>query len=351
MYKNITFESILQRMLSRVPDTLDKREGSIIYNALAPAALELQNMYIELDVILNETFADTASRENLIKRAAERGVTPDKATYAILKGEFNIDVPIGSRFSCDDLNYTTLEKIEDHKYKLQCETLGVEGNKHFGQLIPTEYIDKLETAELIELLIPGEDEEETESLRQKYYNTLESESFGGNVADYKEKVNKISGVGGVKVYRAWNGGGTVKLVIINSNFEKPSNELINSTQTIIDPLQNQGEGLGIAPIGHVVTVDGVSSETINIASTITYQEGWNFEASKPYIEKAIDDYFSELNKTWADNDNLIVRISQIETRLLNVAGVVDIANTSINGVQENYVADKDSIVKRGEIVG
>lgn len=308
-------------------------------------------MYIELDVILNETFADTASRENLIKRAAERGVTPDKATYAILKGEFNIDVPIGSRFSCDDLNYTTLEKIEDHKYKLQCETLGVEGNKHFGQLIPTEYIDKLETAELIELLIPGEDEEETESLRQKYYNTLESESFGGNVADYKEKVNKISGVGGVKVYRAWNGGGTVKLVIINSNFEKPSNELINSTQTIIDPLQNQGEGLGIAPIGHVVTVDGVSSETINIASTITYQEGWNFEASKPYIEKAIDDYFSELNKTWADNDNLIVRISQIETRLLNVAGVVDIANTSINGVQENYVADKDSIVKRGEIVG
>lgn len=351
MYKNITFESILQRMLSRVPDTLDKREGSIIYNALAPAALELQNMYIELDVILNETFADTASRENLIKRAAERGVTPDKATYAILKGEFNIDVPIGSRFSCDDLNYTTLEKIEDHKYKLQCETLGVEGNKHFGQLIPTEYIDKLETAELIELLIPGEDEEETESLRQKYYNTLESESFGGNVADYKEKVNKISGVGGVKVYRAWNGGGTVKLVIINSNFEKPSNELINSTQTIIDPLQNQGEGLGIAPIGHVVTVDGVSSETINIASTITYQEGWNFEASKPYIEKAIDDYFSELNKTWADNDNLIVRISQIETRLLNVAGILDIANTSINGVQENYVADKDSILKRGEIVG
>lgn len=351
MYENITFESILQRMLSRVPDTLDKREGSIIYNALAPAAVELRNMYIELDVILNETFADTASRENLIKRAAERGVTPDKATYAILKGEFNIDIPIGSRFSCDDLNYTTLEKIEDHKYKLQCETLGVEGNKHFGQLIPIEYIDKLETAELTELLIPGEDEEETESLRQKYYNTLESESFGGNVADYKEKVNKISGVGGVKVYRAWNGGGTVKLVIINSNFEKPSNELINSTQTIIDPLQNQGEGLGIAPIGHLVTVDGVSSETINIASTITYQEGWNFEASKPYIEKAIDDYFGELNNTWADNDNLIVRISQIETRLLNVAGILDIANTSINRIQENYVADKDSILKRGEIVG
>ncbi|OSA89562.1 UNVERIFIED_ORG: phage tail protein [Clostridium botulinum] len=351
MYENITFESILQRMISKVPDTLDKREGSIIYNALAPAAVELQNMYIELDVILNETFADTASRKYLIKRAAERGVTPDKATYAILKGEFNIDIPIGSRFSCDDLNYKAIEKIGDHKYKLQCETLGVEGNKYFGELIPIEYIQGLETAKLTELLIPGQDEEETESLRQRYYNTLESESFGGNVADYKEKVNKISGVGGVKVYRTWNGGGTVKLVIINSNFKKPSSELINSTQTIIDPTKNQGEGLGIAPIGHVVTVLGVEEETINITSTITYQEGWDFEASKQYIEKAVDDYFSELNKTWADNDNLIIRISQIETRLLNVAGILDIANTSINGVQENYVADKDSIVKRGEIVG
>ena len=55
MYEEVTYEEILERMLERVPDDMDKREGSLIYDALAPAAIELQIMYIELDVILKET--------------------------------------------------------------------------------------------------------------------------------------------------------------------------------------------------------------------------------------------------------------------------------------------------------
>ncbi len=52
MFESITFESIIKRMLSKIPSDMDKREGSIIYDALAPVALELQLMYIELDNIL-----------------------------------------------------------------------------------------------------------------------------------------------------------------------------------------------------------------------------------------------------------------------------------------------------------
>ena len=349
MYENITFESILQRMLDRVPNNVDKREGSIIYDALAPAAIELQLAYIELDIILNETFADTASREYLIKRASERGITPKEATYAILQGEFNVDVSIGSRFSCNDLNYIVIEKISDGIFKMQCETLGAIGNKNFGDLIPIDYIEELETAKLTSILIPGEDEEETESLRSRYFNSLDSQAFGGNVADYKEKTNSLDGVGGVKVYPVWNGGGTVKLVIINSDFEKPSDLLIGEVQTAIDPLQNQGNGAGIAPIGHVVTVVGCATHTVDITTNITYQEGWNWESVKPYVEKVIDDYFKELASEWDSNDNLIVRISQIETRLLNITGVVDIANTTLNGVAQNLTIDADYIPIRGEI--
>ena len=349
MYENITFESILQRMLDRVPNNVDKREGSIIYDALAPAAIELQLAYIELDTILNETFADTSSREYLIKRANERGITPKKATYAVLQGEFNMDVPIGSRFSCNDLNYIIIEQISTGVFKMQCESLGVAGNNNFGDLIPIDYIEGLETAKLTNILIPGEDEEETESLRSRYFNSLDSQAFGGNVADYKEKTNSLNGVGGVKVYPVWNGGGTVKLVIINSDYEKPSELLINEVQTAIDPIQNQGNGVGIAPIGHVVTVVGCATHSVDITTDITYQEGWNWESIKPYVEKVIDDYFKELASQWDSNDNLIVRISQIETRLLNITGVVDIANTTLNGVAQNLTIDADYIPIRGEI--
>ena len=37
----MTFDYIMNRMLESVRDTVDKREGSIIYDALAPAAAEL----------------------------------------------------------------------------------------------------------------------------------------------------------------------------------------------------------------------------------------------------------------------------------------------------------------------
>ena len=108
MYESVTYDLILKRMLDAVPNDVDKREGSIIYDALAPAALELVNMYVQLDNVLNETFADTASREFLIRRASERGITPEPATKAILKGQFNMDIPIGSRFSLEKLNYCLL---------------------------------------------------------------------------------------------------------------------------------------------------------------------------------------------------------------------------------------------------
>ena len=42
------YDTILQRMLDTVPTQIDKREGSIIYDALGPAAAELAQMYILL---------------------------------------------------------------------------------------------------------------------------------------------------------------------------------------------------------------------------------------------------------------------------------------------------------------
>lgn len=351
MFEDVTFESILQRMLDRIPNTFDKREGSIIYDALAPAAIELQNLYIQCDVVLNETFADTATRPYLVKRCAERGVPVKTATPAIRQGEFNINVPIGSRYSLNKLNYVVIEKISDKIFKLRCETAGNVGNLESGTLIPIDYIDGLQSAALTDILVPGEDDEDTEILRQKYFDSYNSQSFGGNVAYYKQEVNSLDGVGGVKVKRAWNGGGTVKLTIINSTYDKPSDVLIASVQKAVDPLENQGEGLGIAPIDHVVTVVGCGETSVDIQTRLTFQEGWGWEAIKPYVESVIDDYFKELSAAWeaSDKNPLIVRISQIETRLLDVEGVMDVADTTLNGVAKNLSIDTNNIPARGAV--
>lgn len=337
MYEAKTYEEILDRMLERVPDSMDKREGSVIYDALAPAAVELQLMYIEFDVILQETFADTASRKYLIRRTAERGIIPEPATHAVLKGEFTpstLEIPVGSRFSCGTLNYAVTEKISDGQYKLECEEIGESGNSQFGQMIPIDYIEELETCYLTDLLIPGEDEEDTESIRTRYFDTFDTKPFGGNQKDYIQKTNALPGVGSTKVTPAWNGGGTVLLTILDSNYDAASSTLIQSVQEAIDPTQD-GQGLGIAPIDHIVTVNTAQEVPVNVSTSLSFDEGYSFASLKTTITDVISAYLKEVRTDWANYSQSIVRISQIETRLLSITGVVDIANTKINGAASN----------------
>ena len=134
MFEEFTFDFLSERMLSNVNDDYDKREGSIIYYAIAPAALELAFLYTVLDMVSNEVYADTASYYYLIKRAAERGITPKEASPAIVKMNVvptNAAVNVGDRFNIGDLNYVVTEPVENEAgaYKLQCESSGIEGNR------------------------------------------------------------------------------------------------------------------------------------------------------------------------------------------------------------------------------
>lgn len=347
MFEDRTYEALLNEKLENVSDSLDKREGSIIYDAVSPNSIETAQVYVALDSVYNETFADTASRDYLILRCKERGITPYPATAAIGIGEFNMDVPIGSRFSCDKYNWIVTDKISTGKFHLQCETLGADPNGYLGLLIPIDYIEGLETAQLTEITINGEDEEDTEVLRQRYIDSFSNRSYGFNRAQYIEVTEALPDVGGCKPYRAWNGGGTVKLVITNSEYAVPSSELVQTVQTAIDPTQNSGEGMGLAPIDHEVTVVGVTGTSVNVQTVLTYGSGWSLEECLPYIEEMLDAYYKELNSTWARESNLIVRISQIESRMLTLPGIVDIKDTKINGVAANLELDKDAIAVRG----
>lgn len=352
MYENITYEQIIARLLDRVKLTdsdTDTREGSVIYTALAPAAMEIKNMYVDLDNTLNEAFADTATRPYLIRRAAERGMKPYPATYAVRKGVFNTDVPIGSRFSLDELNYSVIEKIADCQYKMQCETAGTVGNRDSGTLLPIQYIDGLTSAVLADVLVAAVDEEETEAFRKRYFNSFKAQAFGGNITDYKEKAMQISGVGGVKVNAAWQGGGTVRLIVQGTDYGVPSAGVVSLVKESFDPTDAEGTGAGLAPIGHTVTVIAAEAVNVNIGMEITYQSGWDWNASKQYIEAAIDEYLQELAKKWADTSKIIVRSSMLEMRLVETPGVFDVANITINGTASNLTLDELSIPVRGTV--
>ena len=111
----------------------------------------------------------------------------------------------------------------------------------------------------------------------------------------------------------------------------------------------QGTGVGLAPIGHVVTVEGVTGTTIDVSFTLTFDTGVTWAGVQAAVKTAIQAYFGELAHTWADVDGLIVRASQIETKVLNVAGVIDITGTTINGGTANVSLPLNAIPVLGVV--
>lgn len=406
MFESYSFDKIMDRMLSNVSSRFDKREGSVIYDALAPAALELSNFYIALDMVADEVFADTASYYYLIKRAAERGIYPKEETNAICRMEVSppgTKISVGDRFSLNGINYTVVAFIdaEAGEYQAECEIAGADGNQQTGELLPVETIEDIngmEYARITEILVPGEDEEDVEAFRERYFASVNSEAFGGNKTDYIDKINAINGVGGCKVARAWeNGysptdlmpveevtawfadqtedtlgtdvyrwisavyhaaeekllttGGTVKVIIISSEYKEPSSALIKIVQDTLDPVITAGEGDGIAPVGHVVNVYGVKSHAVNVSAVVTYRQGYSFSVLEIPIQEMLDSYFAELAQSWADVDNIIIRASEIETRLLKLEGVADVTGITLDGMDKNLVLGSNAIPVRGGVSG
>src|SRR5699024_10215905 len=103
--QKFTYAYLMNLALAQVPDTVDKREGSIIYDALAPACYVLAQYYMNLYQVVQNSFATTATGEWLDQRVKESGITRREATAAVKRADFQdsegqaVAVGIGTRWS------------------------------------------------------------------------------------------------------------------------------------------------------------------------------------------------------------------------------------------------------------
>lgn len=358
-----TFENVLERNLDRISDEFDKREGSVIYDAIAPMAIEISLLYSYLDFLFKNAFGDTANRYWLIERAKERGIEPYNATKAVIIGRFDAKLNIGDRFFIDDIYYTVSKLQKEEKgmffYELICNEKGRVGNLKGGKLTPTRTIRNLNLAEIYKLAILGEDEEGTEDFRQRYFETIKSIAYGGNIDDYRKKVKDIDGVGLVKVIPVWNGGGTVKLIITDPEFKEPTSELISKVQEIIDPIPFHQKGVGIAPIGHYVTVVGAKLKKINITCEILKSRDSNLEEIKREVKSNIEEYFKGQREKWGTYekvDSIIyvendIRLAKITSIVLNVADVIDYKTIKFTDTDKKiFELSEDELPVLGDVI-
>lgn len=348
MYESEVYLNIMERCLNRCRDDLAKHEGSILWEALGPVAQELELVYNAFDLLQSINYPTTANRSYLVRWAESFSVTPFDPTPAILQAEFIVkndkEIPIGSRFIIDGLFYKVVERETDRLYKIECEENGTIGNRYFGQLLPIDYVQGFESAQIVGLLIPGEDEEDTEEFRARFKRHLNNKSFGWNEAQYIEETTALQGVGDCKVLRCPRGKGTVDVIIIDSEYNAPSAELIESVQQTLHPKDPKIPpeidtcGLGLTAIGHDVLVYGVREREIEIGLSLTLKEGYSFEDINTLIEEKIEEYFLELKKDWGNKDHyadpiterwdphkrfITIYLSQIERALLEIDAILD----------------------------
>ena len=331
-YEDFTYEVIYHRMMDRVREkypNLDRREGSIISNALMPAALELAIMYTELDIARNESFVPTASREYILQGCQDMGmdISVFEASAGVHKGAFDVEVPLNSQWNCELYNYTVTEYLgkEDtyFTYRMECDTVGTAPNNQTGGLTPiTDVPSELTYAQLVECLIEGENETSDEDIRTAYKNFVNSTDRDGNLDQYKKWCNEYQGIGNSKVFPLWNGDNTVKVSILSASNGVASSELINEFQEYLDP-NSKGMGDGVAPIGAFVTVTTATEKSFTVTADVTLRSGYT---DTTVITQALEKYFADLSYI-----KTVVPYMTVGATILAVDCVESIANLKVNG--------------------
>lgn len=348
MSKEISFEKTMSRMLDTISDDFDKRETSIIYQAVAMVVPELMLLQSDIELMEDEAFPDSCNYNSLVRFSGLRNIHPRQATRGVVIAEFSKDIEIGARFNCEERNYEVLEKINTNKYKLIAEETG--HIESIGDLTPINDMPDLRTAKITSVYLDGREEESLESLRKRYMESLDYQAFGGNRADYIEKVTSVDGVGACKVFRRSKATssevGKITIVIVDTTYKNASSELIKNVASVLTPTED-GEGAGLAPIGHKVTVVGAEKQTVNVKTRITIER--DIDDITRDLTKAVEEYLHELRTGFGSDEATVVRISAIENKILGIKGVIDVSNTTINSVEKNLTIEDKSIPVIGEV--
>lgn len=353
-----TYSKILGAMLDTMSiyyPQVDIREGSMAYNACASAAMELAIGYVDLNYFADNSFVPTASRGYKLLGCQDVGINVAvfNATAGVFKGEFNCEVPIGSRWNCGNYNFEVIELIghdELYEYQMVCETTGSLPNSTLGDLTPiTDIPSELEVATITECLVLGEDEASNDDITEYYLNHVSGTAYDGNVAQYEKWCSDYNGIGNHKVTGLWNGANTVKVSILDINNRVASETLIQEFQEYLDPLtaelnddttaenypQGRGMGNGKAPIGAIVTVTTANEKQIAVSATLKLANGYSTAVG---VDDALVAYFAKLAY-----ENNFVNYMSVGSVILSCASVESLTNLKINGGTTDIELTTDEI--------
>ena len=356
-------EDIQERMMNNLPADIDDMPGGFPYDFTMPTALEKSEL-IQFHVVrtLMLMFPMWSWGEWLDLHGKQKGVIRKEANQA--SGYVTIEGIPATRIAAGFVVCTPATDVSSSiEYALDEEviipeagkvtvsitatTRGADYNTKAGTVIlmskPIEGITKLYNEEDI---TGGTDEEDDTAFLERIMEKYESEgaSFIGNDSDYKRWSKEVTGIGDCIVVPTWNGPGTVKLVLVDSNGRPANDRLVQAVyEHIVSPNDREKR---LMPTGSAdLTVVAADTKLISYSCTkLAYDSSTNLEQVIEDFKTAVMKYYTEAK---ASN---IVRYNKVHSILTNLPGVLDFEDLKMNGEEKNVLLNQDEYPGTDEVL-
>ena len=147
----------------------------------------------------------------------------------------------------------------------------------------------------------------------------------------------------VKVFPLGHGANTVDVVLVDSTGQPAPEDLVEQVQDYIDP-GSTGRGEGQAPIGAQCYVEAATKKAITISATVSKLNTAEEETVTAGIKAAVTAYLAEI--VFRQD---YVSFARITDRMLDVEGVLDIANLTVDGGTANVAVGERECAVLGEV--
>ena len=336
-----TQEEFLQSMLSNLSNTEDKTPNSFSYDILSAAAIVFEDFQRVILELFKKFDVMNLEDEELDARVLQiAGIKRKQATQST--GEVTITglpktvIPKETVFLAGSLEFTI-----DQDYIIPESgniTIQVKSVTHGGDanVLPNA-IDKMSPQILgvdnisnAKEIMNGYDKETDDDLRERYLEKLLHPPKAGNPAHYKLWATEVDGIWNAKVFRTWQGGGTVKVVVIGLNRKAVGPDLIEKVKKHI---------LEEAPIRYEnLTVESATTKKVKVDVKIKLTQNANLIEVKEEIKDRIEKYFYSIS--FKEN---AVSYAKVGAEILKVPGVADYDDLKLNGNLGNVVMKETEV--------
>lgn len=361
MLQDIDDNAIHARMMEALPQDIDNTEGGFAHEFTKPAAITAAEMMVQINEAIQIAFPAWSYDLWLDQIAGTVGLrrrSPTKASGNLtVTGTAGTVIPAGFLFSTpsasgeDNIEFEATQEVTipiggSASVYVRALVPGIGGNVPASSItIMVTPMPGIATITNAAAFTGGAEEEDDESLRVRVMDReMQAESAGvGCIADYKRWAQEVDGVGNVSVVPEWQGAGTgtVKIIIMDSNGDPATQDLLDAVYNHI--MSPDDEDLCKAPIGAIVTVVTCTLLTINIEATTTYSSETTIAAITNAFKAAVAAYIPEAK------DEGVVRYTRIAGILSGIEGVQDFTGLKISSGTSNITVAADKYPAIGTV--